>query len=319
MRERSHPLAPPVSNHVGDPGPRVSAGPTRAAATPMTRASTIGAARAALPRAVASLLLVALGSDATNVHAQPTPPDGPAPPLPPPGASTPPPLPPASSARPPGPPPAPPPGTPPGRAAAPSRPAPPPPPPPPPYYYPPGGTPYYPAPPAVAPAATSTEPPTYLPYPDTDAPVPEGYRVDSRPGAGLLGIGIGMLTAGWATSAVVGAIAADHAEGNPGPNNIDPDVWTPMYIPVAGPFVTLATLRPGPAEAGLLLTGGIFQTAGLLAILLGSLRRTYRLVRTGSEPVQSASSRASLLDLSSVEVAPAVGAGLLGLTTTGRF
>lgn len=145
-----------------------------------------------------------------------------------------------------------------------------------------------------------------MPYPDTDAPVPEGYRVDSRPVVGYLGIGIGMLTAGWATSAFAGAIAADHAESNPGP---PPEAWTPMYFPVAGPFVALATVRPGPAEMGLMLTGGIFQTAGLLGILLGSLRRTYRLVRVADTAPAAAS----------IEVIPAAGAGFVGLQTTGHF
>jgi hypothetical protein len=177
----------------------------------------------------------------------------------------------------------------------------PPPPPPPPGYSPyavPGPT-YYPAP--GTPAAPDAPPPV-LPYWEPGNPIPQGYKPVSKPTAGLLGMGIGILSAGWTTAAVVGAVAQAGASQTPGGN---PGAWVPMYFPVVGPFLTMAILQPGPAEVGLLLSDGIFQIAGTVGVLVGSLKRTYRLVYTG--------------ETASIELTPAAGPGFWGLRTTALF
>lgn len=173
-----------------------------------------------------------------------------------------------------------------------------------PSYYPPTGS--VPAPPALAPVATApAEPPATLPYSDTDAPIPEGYRPVSKPSVGYLGIGIGMLSAGWVSAIVAGAVASDAAKKDKSPDAVSADAWLPMYVPVAGPFVTIVTTHQGPAGMGLLLCDGIFQTAGLLGVLIGSLKRSYKLVRTEAS--------------ATVQVAPAVGLGFTGLSASGQF
>lgn len=216
---------------------------------------------------------------AQAAHAQPRPPlpPVPAPPLPPvPG----PPLPPVPVGPQPPLPPIPPP--PPGYEVVPVQAAPPPP-------------------PAATPA--STTPPPVLPVIDPDQPVPAGYKLQSRPTVGVLGMGIGTFSAGWVTTLAMGIVLSEEAKKNPdGP---DPSTFIPMYFPVAGPFVTMAVWKPGPAELGLLLTGGLFQVAGSIGILVGSLRRTYRFVYVG--------------ETVSLEVSPSAGPGLAGLTTTGHF
>jgi len=135
--------------------------------------------------------------------------------------------------------------------------------------------------------------------------VPEGYRVVTRPSVGYLGIGIGMLSAGYTTAIVSGAVASADAKRDTRPDAVGSDAWIPMYIPVVGPFITIVTTNQGPAGMGLLMCDGIFQTAGLLGILLGSLRTTHKLVPTGL--------------LETVEVAPAVGTGVVGFQATGQF
>jgi hypothetical protein len=222
---------------------------------------------------VAWVAVVAVAVGAGAAHAQPAPPLPPPPPLPSPPA------PPAVTvAHPPPPPPPPPPYSPP---AAPG-----------PTYYPPSGV-----------ASQSGAPPPVLPVYDPDQPIPQGYRLQSRPTVGVLGMGIGMFSAGWVTSVVMGIVLMEEAKKDP--NGPDASAFVPMYIPVVGPFVEMAVLRPGPAELGLLITDGIFQLAGSVGILVGSLKRTYRLVYTG--------------ETASVELAPAAGKGFGGLLATGQF
>lgn len=265
-------------------------------------------------RGMAWIASVGVGAGAGAAHAQPAPPPLPA------SSST-------STAAPDGASPSPAPSS----TTASGRPRPPPPPPPPPggyyvpqgaappyypppaatpapSYYPPpgGGPPYYPpAPGAPAQAAhpASSTPPAILPVYDPDQPIPEGYRLTSRPTVGVLGMGIGLFSAGWVTAVVTGIALGEEARKEPG--GTDPNAFIPMYFPVAGPLVTLAILKPGPAEMGLLITDGIFQVAGSVGILVGSLKRSYRLVYTGEK--------------ASFEVTPAFGAGYAGVQTTGSF
>jgi hypothetical protein len=252
------------------------------------------------------IALGSLGAGAGAAHAQPAPPDLP-PPLPP--ATT------ATTARPVPPPPPP---LPPATTA---RPVPPPPPPPPPYqgqpptyqgqppttyYPPPAGQQQY-APPSYLPppAQTSKLPPIITDW-EPDEPIPEGYRQVSKPNSGYLGIGIGMLSAGWVTAIVAAVVATDQAQKNKDPGGLKVSDWVPLYFPVAGPFITIATTNQGPAGMGLLLCDGIFQTAGLLGVILGATRWTHRLVRVGGAEID-------------LHVAPSAGPGLAGLQTIGHF
>lgn len=244
--------------------------------------------RGRLAAALGALVLASTGRDAL---AEP-------PPLPASSAtSTPPPLP-APTSQPSGssakPPPPPPPPPPPSATTTAQRP---PPPPPPPYApYPAPGPTYY------APTSPPGTPPPVIPAWDPDGPVPAGYKPVSRPAVGLLGMGIGLLSAGWVTAVVAGGIAFGQAKKDAGGR---PDVWVPMFFPVAGPFVTLAMLQPGPAESGLLICDGLFQLAGSVGVLVGSLKRTYKLVYTG--------------ETASLQVTPMGGPGTFGAVATGQF
>jgi hypothetical protein len=142
-----------------------------------------------------------------------------------------------------------------------------------------------------------------------DDPIPEGYKPVGKPNVGYLGIGIGMLSAGWVTSIVVAAAETDAASKSTEPGALRPEAWVPLYFPVAGPLITIFTAKQGteaPAGLGLLLCDGIFQTAGLLGVLVGATRWTHRLVRVGGVEA-------------GVDVAPVAGPGFAGIQTIGHF
>lgn len=226
---------------------------------------------------------IALGAPfagAGAAHAQPAPPELPPPP---------PPLPPATTARPLPPPP----------PADPGQP--------PPAYDPrPGARPEY-APPGYSPPPepSSKLPPIITDW-EPDEPIPEGYRRVSKPNVGYLGIGIGMLSAGWVSAVVAAIVGTDSAAENKGPDGIHTSDWVPLYFPVVGPFITIVTTRQGPAGMGLLISDGIFQAAGLLGVIVGATRWTHRLVRVAGAEVD-------------LQVAPAAGTGFVGLQTIGHF
>lgn len=134
-----------------------------------------------------------------------------------------------------------------------------------------GPPPVYVAPPPAAPSAPWT-----IDNWDPDQPTPAGYNRNTHINGRLLGTGIGLFTAGWLTSAVVGAVGAS-GQDNGGERK--PKDWTPLYIPVAGPFMGLQTLRPSTAGTGALMLGGVVQAVGVLGIALGIADQRVRLVR----------------------------------------
>lgn len=182
--------------------------------------------------------------------------------------------------------------------------------------YAPSGPPYAPqpgaAPPAYyAPVDAGTEagggsPRMISPW-DPDLEVPEGYRHVSRPNGRLIGAGVALLSSGWVTSMLVASIATDveNDEKNDAADGVTAGDWVPMYIPVAGPFVMMATLDPRPSLRGLLLLDGIVQTAGALGVVLGITVRNHALVRSDT--------------YADVHVVPVVGPTFHGLQATARF
>lgn len=169
---------------------------------------------------------------------------------------------------------------------------------------------YAPAQPAPAPRgygapAHRPPPPPARPAPprvvygwDPDVPPPDGYELDSDVNMGLIGTGIGLLVTSYVTSILVGVVATQVEEVTPGTESD----WSPLYVPVAGPFVALGTLDPGASGVGLLLADGILQSAGVLAIVLGIVDQEYKLIRTGG-----------------MEITPSVTPGQQGLVVRGAF
>lgn len=207
----------------------------------------------------------------------------------PPPAETPPPVPPPA-AYPPPPPGYPPPGYPPPGYAPPGYPPPGYAPPgyPPPGYAPPGYAPpaYYPAtPPGYGPGYTPPLPPSaQRALLDPENP-PDGYHTESRARSGMVVAGGVMLGIGYGISAA--AAGAGLSDGN--------DNLVPLFIPVAGPFVTLNTARVfrGGEDTGEdvgkvfgaigLIFDGLIQVTGVTLLVVGLAARKEVVVRDKPE------------------------------------
>ena len=162
------------------------------------------------------------------------------------------------------------------------------PPPPAPGQYPP--QPGYPPPPGYGPPPDPYNygvPPGTPYYGDLDDweegdPIPPGYRPDTRIRKGLVIGGAATMGGLWLISVVVGALAvsieeADDAVQSPGEiNTVTPEDWYPMFAPVVGPFITIATVDAAGGGLAFLLIDGIGQAGGLAMLIAGlAAQETY--------------------------------------------
>jgi len=181
---------------------------------------------------------------------------------------------------------------------------------PPPYYAPPPYSPYYAPPPPPSPyypqqpqAQVPTGPSIIEDWKPGD-PIPKGYRPESRVNMETIkasGAGLFML---WMLTTIVGMIGSEFEdEGAVDGDGIEPSDYTPLYVPVIGPFIAISTLKAEKGGLGLLLLTGGGQTLGALGLVLGIVDRDHYLVR----------------QTTGVRVTPAVGQGYGGLQLTGHF
>lgn len=131
--------------------------------------------------------------------------------------------------------------------------------PPQPYGYPPYGYPpppygygYYP-PPLAAPG------PLTRPY-EEGRPIPEGYTLKERARRGPIVAGATTLGTLYMLSALAGSVAQDTGDG---------DEFAPLFIPVAGPFITIGTAKSENGGTFILMMDGIGQTAGAILLIYG--------------------------------------------------
>jgi hypothetical protein len=105
--------------------------------------------------------------------------------------------------------------------------------------------------------------------------VPEGYRVEERARRGLV-IG-GAVTFGvtYILSAMVGLMAesVDRASGGSG------ESFLPLYIPLAGPFITVGTADAKGGGVFVLMVDGLAQVAGAAMFIGGLAAPEKKLVR----------------------------------------
>jgi hypothetical protein len=162
----------------------------------------------------------------------------------------------------------------------------PPPPPPPPGYAtepPPSYAPQ--APPTYAPQP----PPSYAPYPYAPYHPYSPYRpyyarraYVMRPGQALINAGVGMLVSGYAASVITGSITIGwNANENYGQSS-----WYGaggmMFIPIAGPFASLAFRQDIGWAVPVTVIGGGLQLSGLALIIAGAI------IRANAHPVAPA-------------------------------
>ncbi|MBW2526993.1 MAG: hypothetical protein JRI23_22625 [Deltaproteobacteria bacterium] len=139
-----------------------------------------------------------------------------------------------------------------------------------------------------------------IPYRDGD-PVPEGYRVESTPRYGLVAAGASVLASTWLISTVT-AITLDNEDSVDDDPNFD-DMYTPMLIPVVGPFITIGTADASGTGAGILALDGVVQCAGLAMFIAGFAAPKKELVPTGLP----------------VKVTPVASSAMTGLTISGEL
>jgi hypothetical protein len=107
---------------------------------------------------------------------------------------------------------------------------------------------------------------------DPDAPAPPGWTKSDHVNGGLIATGVVLLATSYITSAFVASVADANTTNNGGRFK-QPGSWTPLFVPVGGPFVGIGTLRPNAIGTGALVLDGVLQGAGATAIVLGILDR----------------------------------------------
>jgi hypothetical protein len=157
--------------------------------------------------------------------------------------------------------------------AAPSS-RPPPGPPPPGYAYPPPGYAYQPG--YYYPVATYEPQPRWRP----GQPAPDGYHVETKPDVKTIKRGVTMLVAFWLISVLAGAALNENEKPAPEDDNgVEPGDWSTLYIPIAGPFLTMKNTSTKQAGWPLLLIDGLLQSTGVIMIGVGFANRKEYLER----------------------------------------
>jgi hypothetical protein len=137
--------------------------------------------------------------------------------------------------------------------------------------------------------------PREMDYEDGD-PVPAGYHVDTRIRRGLV-IG-GAVTFG--STYLLTALTATAA------SEVDND-FTPLFVPVVGPFITIGSANASGAGAFWLAFDGVVQSAGVTMLVIGLAAPRTVLVRDD-------------VGRPSLSLAPvALGRGTMGLGVVGSM
>jgi hypothetical protein len=131
-------------------------------------------------------------------------------------------------------------------------------------------------------------------------PIPEGYHVESRARKGLVIGGAVTFGALYLLTVLTGALiqSIDSIDGGSG------DEWTPMYVPLAGPFVTAGAANSEGGGTALLMLLGIGQVSGAAMLVGGLAAQSTELVRN---------------DAARLSVRPLVGNGTLGVGLSGSL
>jgi hypothetical protein len=129
-------------------------------------------------------------------------------------------------------------------------------------------------------------------------PIPEGYYVDTKIRKGLVIGGAVTLGATWILSVIAAAFAVsiEEAEEADGFDNdgISPADASMLFIPVAGPFISIYTYDAGTGGAAVLVIDGVAQVGGLTMLIVGLaaqekvLKRSHAGVTLEPTPIVSA-------------------------------
>ncbi|MCC6556369.1 MAG: hypothetical protein IT372_25700 [Polyangiaceae bacterium] len=98
-----------------------------------------------------------------------------------------------------------------------------------------------------------------LPY-EEGKPTPPGYRVVNRPHTPVAIAGGALFLLAYLPSVYVAALAGAAGDG---------DDFSPLYIPVAGPFITIETANAETGGAFWLMLDGAAQAGGIVTGIVG--------------------------------------------------
>ena len=132
--------------------------------------------------------------------------------------------------------------------------------------------------------------PATMPYQGPDA-VPSGYHVESQPRWGLVAPGIALGSVLWVTS-IVAAIRLDTEKNQTivdqqGGVREDPAYsarYTPMFIPIVGPFLAIPTSNASGTGAAILALDGALQVGSLAMAVAGFVAPKKELVKDRAAP-----------------------------------
>lgn len=135
------------------------------------------------------------------------------------------------------------------------------------------------APPGYPPRAAYPPPPIFgpsrLPYKEGD-PIPPGYGIETRPR-------YKMATAGIATFAPLYGMSVLFAGTFAGNEGIASGYYTPLFIPVIGPFVAIGTSDAESIGVFMLMLDGLGQATGAALFVAGMLSDEKFISRTPSD------------------------------------
>ncbi len=131
------------------------------------------------------------------------------------------------------------------------------------------------------------------------APIPPGYRVETLPNRGLIIGGAVTFASTYLLSTFVGAVAVDGGGD---------DEFAPLFIPVIGPFITVATAESEGIGTFMLLVDGIAQAGGVAMFVAGMLTDRKYLIRNDIVTAKS-----------KLTITPVVSSQTLGLTLRGTL
>jgi hypothetical protein len=114
-----------------------------------------------------------------------------------------------------------------------------------------------------------------IPYKE-GKPAPPGYTIESVPRSGMV-IGGAVIAGGLHLISMISAIALDQEADevitdDQGGSRTDPEFdnrYTPLFIPIAGPFVTIKTASSTGTGMAILVMNGVAQVTGLSLVIAG--------------------------------------------------
>lgn len=111
-------------------------------------------------------------------------------------------------------------------------------------------------------------------------PGPNGYHVESQPRRGLVIAGATTFGSAYLiTLLAASAIADDADDWDSSDDDDDESKALPLFIPVLGPFIGIATLDAGPVGSGWLVLDGLTQGAGVAMLIAGLAYPNKRWIR----------------------------------------